>query len=268
MIFTTIQRSLHSKWTSILYEKYFYSALLRYQFSITRENIHPTQWNSDGVSFGTHFSNFYMSVLENKGFNSINRPNIYLRYAKVKLLTNSTDEIKTIQETFQNNFVLIFTQEINANNKILFLGLLIDTSNMDPFTTSTYKKPTNINPCTLNFHSECSFRYKRTIIKTLISTTFRPICPPAFLRCLSNLGTCTELRTTSFIESTGVACSDSVCHNQVFFSSSFLNYWFPYCIQLYTWSTQQDIVAQHMCWFLKASNLPMFSLINFFNFIP
>ena len=44
---------------------------------------------------------------------------------------------------------------------------------------------------------------------------FRPICPPAFFRCLSNLETFTELRTTSFIEFTGVACSDSVSHNRV-----------------------------------------------------
>ena len=44
---------------------------------------------------------------------------------------------------------------------------------------------------------------------------FWPICPPAFFRCLSNSGTFTELRTTSFIEITGVACSDSVCHNWV-----------------------------------------------------
>ena len=47
----------------------------------------------------------------------------------------------------------------------------------------------------------------RTIvfIFIVISTTFRPICPQAF----------TELRTTSFIESTGVACSDSISHNWV-----------------------------------------------------
>ena len=49
----------------------------------------------------------------------------------------------------------------------------------------------------------------------VISTTFRPIYPPAFFRCLSNLGTYTELQTTSFIETTGVTCSDSVCHNWV-----------------------------------------------------
>ena len=43
----------------------------------------------------------------------------------------------------------------------------------------------------------------------VISTTFRAVCPPAFFRCLSNSETYTKLRTTSFIESTGVACSDS-----------------------------------------------------------
>ena len=45
----------------------------------------------------------------------------------------------------------------------------------------------------------------RTIvfIFIVISVTFRPICTPAFFRCLSNSGTDTELRTTSFIESTG-----------------------------------------------------------------
>ena len=44
----------------------------------------------------------------------------------------------------------------------------------------------------------------------VISTTFRLLCPLAFFRCLSNSGTYTELRTMSFIESTEVACSDSV----------------------------------------------------------
>ena len=45
----------------------------------------------------------------------------------------------------------------------------------------------------------------RTIvfIFIVIYTTFQPICPPAFFRCLLNLGTYTELWTTSFVESTG-----------------------------------------------------------------
>ena len=56
------------------------------------------------------------------------------------LLTNGTDEIYTIQETFQNNSVFNFMQEININNKILFLGVIIDTYNIDRFITSTFKK--------------------------------------------------------------------------------------------------------------------------------
>ena len=49
----------------------------------------------------------------------------------------------------------------------------------------------------------------------VISTTFWPIYPPAFFRCLSNSGTYTELRTTSFIESMEVTRYDSVSHNRV-----------------------------------------------------
>ena len=49
----------------------------------------------------------------------------------------------------------------------------------------------------------------------IISTKFRPICAPAFSTCLSNSGAYTELQTTSFIESMGVACSDYVNHNRV-----------------------------------------------------
>ena len=49
----------------------------------------------------------------------------------------------------------------------------------------------------------------------VITTTFRPICPPAVFRCLSNSETFTELRTTFSIESTRATCSDSVSHNRV-----------------------------------------------------
>ena len=57
----------------------------------------------------------------------------------------------------------------------------------------------------------------RTIvfIFIVISTTFRSIRPPAFFRCLSKSETYYELRTTSSVESTVVACSDSVSHNRV-----------------------------------------------------
>ena len=57
----------------------------------------------------------------------------------------------------------------------------------------------------------------RTIvfIFIVISTTFRLKCPPAFFRCSSNLGTYTELQTTPFIESTGIACLISLAITSV-----------------------------------------------------
>ena len=56
----------------------------------------------DGIAMGSVlgpiFSNSYMSALENKVFNTINKPDIYSRYADdIHLLINSTDEINTIQ---------------------------------------------------------------------------------------------------------------------------------------------------------------------------
>ena len=52
-------------------------------------------------------------------------------------------------------------------------------------------------------------------ILIVISTMFQLICPLAFFRCLLNSGTYTELQTTFSIESTEVACSNSINHNQV-----------------------------------------------------
>ena len=79
--------------------------------------------------------------------------------------------------------------------------------------------PSRVYSCTLFALLSCILIIKgfRTIvfIFIVISTTFRSICPPASFRCLSNSGTFIEHRTTSFIESTGVACSDSVSHHRV-----------------------------------------------------
>ena len=70
-----------------------------------------------GSVLGPTFSNLSMSDLENKVFDTINKPNIYLRYAvDLLLLINSTDEINIIQEIFQNNSVfniLTFDPAIN-----------------------------------------------------------------------------------------------------------------------------------------------------------
>ena len=52
----------------------------------------------------------------------------------------------------------------------------------------------------------------------VISTTFRPIYPPAFFRWCRIRGPSRNFETTSFIEPTGIACFDSVNHKSVKYS--------------------------------------------------
>ena len=101
------------------------------------------------------FRDFYMSNLENKIFNDIKRPHIYVRYVDdILILSDNIEEIKKSQQTFQNNSVLKFTYELNMNYKIPFL----DANNN--FNTCEYKKHTSNKLCILNYKSECQHWYK------------------------------------------------------------------------------------------------------------
>ena len=75
----------------------------------------------------------------------------------------------------------------------------------------------------LNFWDEAcwflSLRFFRLLSSSLLLLLFpqrfgRYVLRPSSGVCRTR-GTFAELRTTSFIETTGVACSDSVCHNRV-----------------------------------------------------
>ena len=100
-----------------------------------------------GFVLGPIFINFYMSDLENRSFNSIQKPPIYLRYIdNILIVANNINEINILQDTFQKYSVLNFTHELNKSNKISFLRVLIDTDNNNNFSTSTYKNPLVITP--------------------------------------------------------------------------------------------------------------------------
>ena len=75
----------------------------------------------------------------------------------------------TYYKTSFKKSALNFTHELNKNNKISFLDVLIDTNKNNNFTTSTYKKHSNNNTCTLRFKSECPSDIKKAIINNLIS---------------------------------------------------------------------------------------------------
>ena len=92
---------------------------------------------------GPIFSHFYMADLENKIFNSIKKPSIYLRYVDDILILANDINVINIQRLLLKYSVFNFTHELNKNNKISFLDVLIDINN-NIFTTSSYKKK-NIN---------------------------------------------------------------------------------------------------------------------------
>ena len=74
-------------------------------------------------------------------------------------------------------------QGLTINNKILFLDIFTDTSNICKFTAPSCETPTNINPCILNFHSEYLLRYKQTIKRAELISSCRII----FLNELINI---------------------------------------------------------------------------------
>ena len=87
-----------------------------------------------GSVLGPSSSNFYMAHLENKIFNIIKKPSIYVRYVDdILVLVNNTNELIELQQAFQKNSVLNFTYELNNNNLRAFLDVLIDTSNSNVY---------------------------------------------------------------------------------------------------------------------------------------
>ena len=85
----------------------------------------------------------------------------------------------------------------------------------------------------------------------VISTTFWPIFPPAFFRFLSNSGIYMELRTTSFIESMGITCSDSICHNWVQVLS--IPVLLLVCSQDWTSNLQMIVSLEPLCYVSRIS---------------
>ena len=80
-----------------------------------------------------------MSNLENKIFNDIKNPLIYVHYViDILILTDDIQKLKNYNQHSKIT-VLKFTYELNTNNKIPFLDVLIDANN-DNFNTSVYKK--------------------------------------------------------------------------------------------------------------------------------
>ena len=112
-----------------------------------------------GSSFSVTFANYYMTT--------------WPRYINDWLIvTDSVSSLAKIKQSFENNSVLKFTQEISIDKKINFLDVTVDGSNNTSYITSVYQKPTNpgvyLNEC-----SECPIRYKDGTVKALIQRNYK-----------------------------------------------------------------------------------------------
>ena len=125
----------------------------------------------DGVAMGSPlgvlFANFYMGIVEERVFSSTPLPIRYCRYIDdTFVVVQREEEIENLINSFQRESVLRFTSERSVNGKLPFLDVLIST-NEEGYTTSVYRKSTNIGLC-LNGEGECPETYKRSVIDTYI----------------------------------------------------------------------------------------------------
>ncbi|XP_068211740.1 uncharacterized protein [Palaemon carinicauda] len=100
-----------------------------------------------GSPLGVLFANFYMGVVEERVFSHLECPLDYFRYIDDTFIkATSTEAIKNLRRTFEDNSVLHFTLENS---------------------TTVYTKPTNLGMC-LNGESECPARNRASTIKAFV----------------------------------------------------------------------------------------------------
>ena len=100
------------------------------------------------------------------------KPHIYARYVDdIFVQVEDVDELEKLKQLFEDNSVLNFTYELNINNKLPFLDVYVDATE-NQFKTKVYRKPTSQGNC-LNGKSECSEKYKHSVISNYLNRAFR-----------------------------------------------------------------------------------------------
>ena len=81
-------------------------------------------------------------------------------------------KLKNLNKLKKNSTYSTLLLNSTLIKKIPFLNILTDSKNNKKCTTSPYKKLTSYHSTLLNYHSECSQKYKVAIIKNLIHRAF------------------------------------------------------------------------------------------------
>ncbi|XP_066988226.1 uncharacterized protein [Macrobrachium rosenbergii] len=125
----------------------------------------------DGVAMGSPlgvlFANFYMGTVEQRVFEDIHQPRMYVRYIDDTFVsTNSQEEIENLRCAFHNHICLSFTIEHSQNRCLPFLDILVEQKEAS-VSIRVQTKRTNLGKC-MNGTSECPERYKRSTISAYV----------------------------------------------------------------------------------------------------
>ncbi|XP_066982656.1 uncharacterized protein [Macrobrachium rosenbergii] len=125
----------------------------------------------DGVAMcsplGVIFANFYMGTVEQRVFEDIHQPKMYVRYIGDTFVNaNSQEEIENLRRAFHNHSCLSFSIEHSQNCCLPFLDVLAEQGESS-FSTRVCTKRTNLGMC-MNGASKCPERYKHSTVSAYV----------------------------------------------------------------------------------------------------
>ena len=109
-----------------------------------------------------------MGVVEERVFSQHPEPQIYRRYVDDTFIkADCRETVERLRQKFEECSSLRFTSEDSDRGTLPFLDILLSQHEGRGFSTSVYRKPTNMGLC-LNGISECPDRYKKSAIEAYI----------------------------------------------------------------------------------------------------
>ena len=126
-----------------------------------------------GSPLGPLMANVFLYSIEEQLDRNNKLPSFYKRYVDDTLATMpniqaATAFLSTLNECHP---AIQFTMEIAENNKLPFLGIMIEKSGCH-LTTSVYRKPTDTG-LLLHYQSHVDQHYKRSLLNTMLNRAYR-----------------------------------------------------------------------------------------------
>ena len=125
-----------------------------------------------GSCLAPTFTDFYMCDLENKVLSNIDiKPSMFCRYFDdIYVVIRNEEHLQHLKHQFEENSVLNFTHEMNAN-KLSFLDIDIEII-YNQYNLSVFRKATDSGK-SINPKSECPDRYMSSAIRSYIHRAYK-----------------------------------------------------------------------------------------------